>query len=336
MGFLENEKKNIENEIISKLRDEKFSDIEAQIINQLDVDFSVVKHEIKTMQKFDAMLKEPFLKSDKKIFYRGERINERSRPLIPTILRNREALFDTGDVIVDVDADFIFDYYDNLGDYLELYERVMEPAKRESMYRLCAFSQHYLDVSPFVDFTKSLYVALSFGLKNRSEYKDDLVLYTVQIVDENDYTEDEKTADRWLSEYHVHVFRRREEYLKDMLRGKKGFLTVMQQVEHEKETLFKMGTSPSAKMIDIPTNDLMRFQQGAFLMLTDFKLVFDSYPTKSIRDDFKVTKWIISKELCPLLLKMINTEAPWYSYDCLLDVKKAFTKAASSSLPLIK
>lgn len=336
MGILEYEKKNIENEIKSRLRDEKFSDFESQIINQLDVDFSVVRQEINTMQQFDSLLKVPFLKKDQNIFYRGERIDERSRPLIPTILRNREALFDKGDVIADVDADFIFNYYANLGDYLDLYERVMAPAKKESMYRLCAFSQHYLDVSPFVDFTKSLYVALSFALKNRSEYKNDLVLYTVQIIDENDYTEDEKTANSWLNAYHVHVFRRREEYLKDMAHGKKGFLTVMHQVEHERENFFKMSTYPSAKMINIPTNDLMRFQQGSFLMLTDFKLVFDSYPTKAIRDDFRVKKWIINRELCPQILKMINREAPWYSYDCLLDVKKAFSKAAQSSLPVIK
>lgn len=336
MGFFDNEKKNIENEIISKFRDEKFSDLEAQIINQLDVDFSLVKQEIKTMQQFDSLLKSPFLKKDKKIFYRGERVNDRSRPLIPTILRKREALFDTDDVIADVDADFIFDYYSGLGDYLKLYEKVMGPAKKESMYHLCAFSQHYLDISPFVDFTKSLYVALSFGLKNRSEYKEDLVLYTVQIIDENDYTEDEKTADDWLSAYHVHVFKRREEYVKDIASGKRSFITVMRQVEHERETFLEMSTSPSAKMIDIPTNDLMRFQQGAFLMLTDFKLIFDNYPTKSIRDDFNVTKWIINRELCPQLLKMIEKEAPWYSYDCLLDVKKAFSKAAESSLPVIK
>lgn len=337
MGFFENEKKNIENEIISKFRDEKFSDLEAQIINQLDVDFSLVKQEIKTMQQFDSLLKSPFLKKDKKIFYRGERVNDRSRPLIPTILRNRDALFDKDDVIADVDADFIFDYYSRLGDYIDLYEKVMAPAKKDEMYRLCAFSQHYLDISPFVDFTKSLYVALSFGLKNRSEYKDDLVLYTVQIIDENDYTEDEATANRWLEAYHVYVFKRREEYVRDVLSGKAGnLLSAVRQVEQEKESLLKMGTSPSAKMIDIPTNDLMRFQQGVFLMLTDFKLVFENYPTKSIRNDFNVTKWIINKELCPKLLKMIEKEAPWYSYDCLLDVKKAFSKAAESSLPVIK
>ena len=93
-----------------------------------------------------------------------------------------------------------------------------------------------------------------------------------------------------------------------------------------------MGNAPSAKLIGIPTNDLMRYQQGVFLLLTDFSLMFNGYPTKNIREDFEVTKWILDAEICPALLQMIEQEAPWYNYDCLLDVKTGFEKAAKFGL----
>lgn len=320
---------NLEKEKISRLQDEKIADFEAQIMGQLDVDFSLVEQRVHTMEEFESQLKAPFLQHSGNIFYRGERVNDRSRPLIPTIFRNRNALFDSGEAVAEVDADFVYDYYSRVGDYLALYKRVMDENPQASMYRLCAFSQHYLDVSPFVDFTKSLYVSLSFALKNRKVYQDNLVLYTVKIINEADYTQEESVANRWLKDYRVYVFRRREDYIRELISGGgRQLRQMMQQMDKEKLELFKIGNSPSAKLISIPTNDLMRYQQGVFLLLTDFKLMFDAYPTKSIRDDFEVTKWIISKDICPQLLELVNTEAPWYSYDCLLDVKKAFQKAA--------
>lgn len=329
MKLFDKDKLNIDKEHIVRLSDEKFADFETQIIDQLDVDFSLVKREIHTFAEFEQYLKTPFLSEREKIFYRGERVDDRRRPLIPTIFRNREALFDSGEAIAEVDADFIYDYYSRGGDYISLYKKVMDKNPKDNLYRLCAFSQHYLDVSPFVDFTKSLYVSLSFALKNRKEYQDDLVLYTVKILDAQDYTEDEDTANGWLQDYRVYVFRQREEYIKELLSGRgKQLRQMMLQMDKEKLELLKVGNSPSAKMIAIPTNDLMRYQQGVFLLLNDFKLMFNSYPTKSIREDFAVTKWIIDKEICPQLLDMVNREAPWYSYDCLLDVKKAFAKAA--------
>ena len=60
--------------------------------------------------------------------------------------------------------------------------------------------------------------------------------------------------------------------------------------------------------------------------------MFNGYPTKNIREDFEVTKWILDAQICPALLQMIEQEAPWYNYDCLLDVKTGFEKAAKFDL----
>lgn len=116
-------------------------------------------------------------------------------------------------------ADFVYDFYSRDGSYMHLYEKVMDPHPRQNLYRLFAFSQHYLDVSPFVDFTKSLYVSLSFALKNRQVYPAPLALYTVKIRDEGDYTESLATANAWLEDYKVYVFRRREDYIKSLMQS---------------------------------------------------------------------------------------------------------------------
>ena len=317
--------KQTEKDLRTRFADDKFAEWEAQVIDALDVDFSLVRREVHTMEEFEQQLKVPFLENKEKIFYRGERVDDRARPLIPTIFRNRQALFDNGDAVAKVTADFVYDFYSR--DYqkgLQLYSSGVLIMDK------CA---DLLDVSPFVDFTKSLYVSLSFALKNRQVYPAPLALYTVKIRDEGDYTESLATANAWLEDYKVYVFRRREDYIKSLMQsGAAGLRQMLRQMERERQDMVLMGNAPSAKLIGIPTNDLMRYQQGVFLLLTDFSLMFNGYPTKNIREDFEVTKWILDAEICPALLQMIEREAPWYNYDCLLDVKTGFEKAAKFDL----
>ncbi|MCD7797531.1 MAG: hypothetical protein LUG95_08055 [Clostridiales bacterium] len=40
--------------------------------------------------------------------------------------------------------------------------------------------------------------------------------------------------------------------------------------------------SPTAKLIDIPTNDLMKYQQGVFLLLNKFSIIDSNYLTKAV------------------------------------------------------
>ena len=89
-------------------------------------------------------------------------------------------------------------------------------------------------------------------------------------------------------------------------------------------------TSPIAKFIDIPTNDLIKFQQGVFLLLTDFTMFYNSYLTKSIRDNFKIVKYVINRDICPDLLDVISNEAPWYQYDSIYDINNAITKVSQT------
>lgn len=311
--------------------DNLFSSIDAigrALENQLDFDFSVNEKRIDSLSEFESCMKEPFYDKNKKIFYRGERINNPLRTLIPSMLRDKNALFSAGEVVKNIDSEFLLEYYKGKGAYFDLFKLLFGRASKYRLYELCAFSQHYLGLSPFIDFTKSIYVALSFALKNRKQFEDDIVVYTIELSNHSDYTRDMVTAECWLNDYKVTLYNSPEKLVKQ----NKGIISPskMRGSIEAMESGAK-GKSPKAKFIDIPTNDLMKYQQGVFLLLTDYRLFYKAYLTKNIRDDFKVTKYIINKEICPDLLKLISEEAPWYEYDCLLDIKKAVLKAGSAS-----
>ena len=125
--------KQTEKDLRTRFADDKFAEWEAQVIDALDVDFSLVRREVHTMEEFEQQLKAPFLENKEKIFYRGERVDDRARPLIPTIFRNRQALFDNGDAVAKVTADFVYDFYSRDGSYMHLYE------KAKSVSAVCFF-----------------------------------------------------------------------------------------------------------------------------------------------------------------------------------------------------
>ena len=312
--------------------DSKFSilnDLSKKIEDELDFDFSVNEIRIEDMQQFYTLIKEPFDRDfgnqDRKLFYRGERINDPARPLMPTLLRDRKKLLVKNEPVVDINCDFLLNYYKDMGEFYNIFRRVFGDVTRYRLYELCAFAQHYLDISPFIDFTKSLYVSLSFALKGRQEFENDIVLYTAEIEDTDNYTKDIVTAECWLNMYNVTVYNtpgqirriRTTDLATEALRRAKG-LAEGEMIE----------TSPKARLIDIPTNDFTKYQQGVFLLLTDFFFFFKSYLTKNVRKEFLIKKYIINRDICPQLLKIIKDEAPWYEYECLFDIKAAMRRAA--------
>ena len=272
----------------------------------LDYDFSVSEVHINTMEEFEARLLTPFLDQSKRMFFRGERKNSLDRPLLPTMFRNRSELMASDECYRDITSDFLLKFYQSKGEYFSLFSSVFGRAGKYHLYDLCAFSQHYLECSPFIDFTKSLYVALSFGLKGKRAFQDDGLLYVLTINDEENYTQDIVTAECWLQDYHVRVYDRS----KDAARGR--------NVER---------TSPEAKVIDIANNDRMKFQQGVFLMLDHFDLVNKMYLTKNVRADVDIKKYILSKEICPQLTELVERDSPWYSFSNLLDISAGIQTA---------
>lgn len=294
------------------------------IENELDFDFRAETHRINTLEEFDSILLKPY-ESGERIFYRGESRNSLTRPLLPTLYRNRELLFDSSKRVSLVDADAIYDGYRRNTEFFSLYERIIGKVQREEMYSFLAFSQHYFGISPLIDFSKSLYVSLSFALKDRVLFDEDILLYTLEIKGEEDYTDSIEVANEWIKDYSVLLFRDIDKVI-----TKNAFENPLDIISDGRDIIVRFKgqnllelNAPKARLIDVPTNDLIRFQQGVFLLLDDFSLVGKSYLTKKIRDEFNIKKWIISKDICPDLVDMIMVREPYYQYKYITNINAA-------------
>lgn len=308
---------------------QKLESINEKISDDLDFDFSAVSKHIESIDEFNEYILQDFL-DDKQLFYRGERINDPNRHLIPTMFRKPKELFKNSDLgILHIDSNYLYNYYSNLGSFVDVFNKTMGKADTQHLYEICAFAQHYCEFSPLIDFTKSLYPSLSFALKDRTEFDDDIILYVLELKDFDDYTNDINTANQWLEEFSVYVSCFGDKDIKKAVKEIFANKHILTMPDDFKNHLEHIGSKPvpKAKLIDVPTNTRMKFQQGVFLLLTDFQLFNVTYFTKNIREQFSITKYIINKDICSDILKIINENAPWYSYRYLMDVEGAFKKA---------
>lgn len=298
--------------------------LRTRLQDTFDVSYDVAQIRIDSFEAFERELLAPFLKSSG-IYYRGERICSPSRRLLPTFLR--KAVFEGDELYTNLDAKALFDFYAGKKAFTDVYTTLYGLPDPERQYKMLAFAQHYLDISPFIDFSASLYVAMSFAMKGRTEFSDDIVIYTAFDIGDDDTTTDENEVNEWLSGYNVGIVRAesKEEFLKLLSARRKSetengsfVLSPQQRIE-----AFFNGISPTAKLINIPTNDLMKYQQGVFLLLNDFCLMDKSYFTKTVRQSFVIKKYVIDKDVCPVLQKLLQDKAPQYRYSCLMDISEA-------------
>ena len=153
----------------------------ARLEDALDVNFGVSEIEIDTLEKFNEELYVPFLQGSG-VVYRGERIHSQQRRLIPTLLRQKASELKELEIekSLNINGRYLFDMYVAKERFYEVYNLLYGDTDRYKMYNMTALAQHYLDLSPFIDFTKSLYVSLSFAIKGRVSAEEDFVIYTVR------------------------------------------------------------------------------------------------------------------------------------------------------------
>lgn len=298
--------------------------LRTKLQDAFDVSYDVTQIRIGSFEEFEKELLVPFLHSSG-VFYRGERICSPSRRLLPTFLR-KEAL--TGDELYShIDSNVLYNFYTEKKAFIDVYATLYGAPDPHKQYKMLAFAQHYLDVSPFIDFSASLYVALSFAMKGRTEFADDIVIYTAFDIGDDDTTTDENEVNEWLSGYNVGIVRAesKEEFLKLLASRRKSEAEIGNPLLSAQKTVESLlnGVSPTAKLINIPTNDLMKYQQGVFLLLNDFCLMDTAYFTKTVRQSFVIKKYVIDKAVCPKLQKLLQDKAPQYRYPCLLDISEA-------------
>lgn len=291
--------------------------------DELDFDYNVDIERIDTIEEFEQKLLNPF-RDNKTRFYRGEKRDSITRPLLPGIYRHKDRFFDNGKNVTLVDNEVLYEFYKTKSGFFDMYEKIISPVEPDRMYNFLSFAQHYFGISPLIDFTKSLEVALSFAIKDRKVVSEDILVYELNLKSKEDYTTSLEIADKWISEYSVMVFRNVTKY---------DFESPIERISNYKMihdkfrgSSFLDMNSPSAKLIDVPTNDLIKFQQGVFLLLDDFSLIGKSYLTKRVRDEFCLKKWIINKDICPEILDWLHNECPYYSYDNITDLTNIANK----------
>ncbi len=303
----------------------------------LDINFGVSEIKIDTYEEFKNELYIPFRQGNG-VLYRGERINSFERRLIPTLLRQKASeLRELGiDKVLKINGRSLFDMYVSRERFYEVYKLLYGDTDAYKLYNMTALAQHYLDLSPFLDFTKSLYVSLSFAIKGRNAADEDFVIYTVKDASGKNSSSDIEQANKWLEGYNVnvinivpsaHLKKRIQMRNPHEIKNPGGFIDELKNrdiaSEFNRYEESALSLSPSAKLIDIPTNDLMKFQQGVFLLLDGFNLIDSKYLTKDIREDFEIKKYIINKDMVPELNKLVEDDAPQYKYDRLLNISAA-------------
>lgn len=298
--------------------------LRTRLQDTFDINYDVAQIQIDSFEAFENELLTPFLKSSG-IYYRGERICSPSRRLLPTFLR--KAAFESDELYTHFDAKALFDFYVGKKAFTDVYTTLYGQPDPDRQYKMLAFAQHYLDISPFIDFSASLYVALSFAMKGRTEFSDNIVIYTAFDIGDDDTTTDENEVNEWLSGYNVGIVRAEshEEFLKLLAARRQSPSETVNPLLSAQRTLESLlnGVSPTAKLVNIPTNDLMKYQQGVFLMLNNFCLMDTSYFTKTVRQSFVIKKYVIDKSICPILQKLLCDKAPQYRYSSLLDISEA-------------
>ena len=81
---------------------------------------------------------------------------------------------------------------------------------------------------------------------------------------------------------HLDVYKRQEEQMREY--------ALSAVPEPAAASLGLLGLGIFLMRRDIPTNDLMKYQQGVFLLLNNFSLVDSMYLTKSVRRGFVITQ----------------------------------------------
>lgn len=305
----------------------KLYDLAGKIENELDFDFRAQTQYINSIEEFEKNIINPF-KNNENVFFRGERVRSIDRPLMPSIYRSRDVILDDDEPFAVVDSKRLKEIYYRFPEYINLYEKTIGEISTDNMYPFLSFSQHYFGLSPLIDLTKNPFVALSFALKSRDVYTKDILIYSVEIKHKEDYTCDLSVANKWINDYSVILFRDpKNTGFDSAFENRKELLINYKELFEEVKgrSLFDLN-APSARLIDVPVNDLMRFQQGVFLLLDDFTVFGNGYLTKKIRDDFAIKKWIVNKDICPSLLDYQRQNAPQYDYASITDLSSVVGK----------
>lgn len=239
-------------------------------------------------------------------FFRGQTNYEWD--LIPSMIRN---LNDN----VKINMNFFNKKYLTL----KLKDKYYEMFGKDKIdYLFLSFMQHACSYSPFIDFTKSNIIGLSFALSNPNFFNDftnkNSSLFIVSI-DSNEILRSEEKINEFLQEEYQLIYLDRKTL---------GFGENVSFKENEEEILFLSDfktiinlLTPKYKLIDLPTNDRMKYQKGVFLVFYGCICANDTI-FYQLNNKFKLLKVKINKMNKRIYLEKIYKNYRFYDPEHLM------------------
>lgn len=240
-------------------------------------------------------------------FFRGQTNYEWS--LIPSMIRN---LNDN----VKINMNFLNKKYLTLK-LKDKYHKMFDKNKID--YLFLSFMQHACSYSPFIDFTKSNIIGLSFALSNPNSFNDftnkNSSLFIVSI-DCSEILRSEEKINEFLQEEYQLIYLDRKTL---------GFGENVSFKENEEEKILFLSDFktiinlliPKYKLIDLPTNDRMKYQKGVFLVFYGCICVNDTI-FYQLNNKFKLLKLKINKMNKRIYLEKIYKKYRFYDPEHLM------------------
>ena len=191
-------------------------------------------------------------------WFRGQ--NSFEWDLIPSFFRKIKT-----NSVFQIDTNTIWNDYYNFGLIDKAYKTIGYSGVN---YNFISFMQHAVAFSPLIDFTSNPIVAAVMGLSDtadfREHYNNDSALFKLKINPET-VISDRGRIDNIIKNYRVY-------YAKTFPFGANVYLHGKNITINNISSLID-ALAPQYALIDIPTNDRMRYQSGKFILFYDCLIV---------------------------------------------------------------
>lgn len=205
----------------------------------------------------DSFLLDKKSNTDYEYYFRGQ--SDWKWSIVPSFCRN----INIGGITL-VDKAFLDKAYKSARK-IEKYENIMNKSFDKNYYEFLSFMQHSIAYSPLVDFTESSYIGLSFALQSNSlnYYSCDSSLYVLKV--DRKYIFDSSQTEK------VNYILNHYSFLNI------GKNTWLYSVISNPIWINYISGASSTKMyvINIKTNDRMKYQKGVFVLFDKFILIGD-------------------------------------------------------------
>lgn len=266
-------------------------------------------------------------------YYRGQTNYEWE--LIPSLFRNYN--FRNGDQGDYIDSNMILNIYDN-EELVDKYDKTIGTSSRGGKvslkttgitYNFLSYMQHSVSFSPMIDFTDKKEIASTFALGNKTDFnsflKYDSAIFKLGITKEKENElENEKDINNFFQkEYNIKVLNGKLKLGTRMMVAKNDYSTV--EIDCTSIKCIIKELKPEYKVINLATNDRMKYQHGKFLVFYNC-IIVNGRIFFNLNRDISIEKIKISKKTKKRFYNYLVKEYDYYNMEYLMNPYLYFSK----------